>query len=308
MKFRNIFWGVVLIFVGVLFILQNLHIIHFDWINLWRLWPVILVLWGVSILPANTWIKLILTLLILGASIFFMMDQTSPWDAYKYESDVEWWDDGERDNKTAVDQYFDVPFEDSVSFATLTMDAAAGSFYLNETSDYLLEFDKRGSWTNYSYIVKTIDERTELSIMPEDDHITINRKKNNNSVSLSLNTFPVWTINMDVGASSMNFDLTPYKLEKLDVDGGAASFKFKLGDAYEETHVSIDAGASSIKLMIPETSGCDLEISTVLSGRDINGFKKIEHGHYQTENFNEAAKKIYITVDAAVSSYSITRY
>lgn len=310
MKFRNIFWGVVLIFIGMLFILQNLHVIHFDWLNLWRLWPVILVLWGVSILPANSWIKLILTLLILGGSIFFMVDQTSSWDDYDYQSKIEWWDDWDSnsDQKTSIDQYFDVPFEDSVRFATLNMDAAAGSFVVNQTTDNLIQFDKRGSWTNYSYIVKTLDDRTEVRIEPEDDQVTINTKKKNNSVNLSLNTYPIWSITMDVGASSMNFDLTPYKVEELDIDGGAASFKFKLGDAYEETHVKIDAGASSIKLLIPETSGCDLQISTVLSGRDINGFEKLEHGHYQTENFEESLNKIYINVDAAVSSYTITRY
>jgi hypothetical protein len=308
MKFRNIFWGVVLIFVGVLFILQNLHVIHFDWMNLWRLWPVVLVLWGVSILPANSWIKLILTLLILSASIFFMVDQTSPWDDYNYDSNVEWWDDWDSDDATPIDQYFDVPFDDTVSFASLNMDAAAGSFVVDQTTDKLMQFDKRGAMTNYSYIVKTLDDKTEVMIEPEEDKITINRKKNKNSVNLSLNTYPVWTITMDVGASSMNFDLTPYKVKKLDIDGGAASFKFKLGDNYEKTDVNIDAGASSIKLMIPESSGCDLRISTVLSGRDINGFEKIEHGHYQTENFESASNKIFINVDAAVSSYSITRY
>lgn len=308
MKFRNIFWGVVLIFVGVLFILQNLHVIHFDWLNLWRLWPVVLVLWGVSILPANSWIKLILTLLILGASIFFMIDQTTPWDEFDYHSNIEWWDDWDTDDKTPIDQYFDIPFEDTVSFASLNMDAAAGAFVVDQTTDNLMQFDKRGAMTNYSYIVKTLDDKTEVIIEPEEDKITINRKKNKNSVNLSLNTYPVWSINMDVGASSMNFDLTPYKVKELDIDGGAASFKFKLGDAYEETNVKIDAGASSIKLMIPESSGCDLRISTVLSGRDINGFEKIEHGHYQTENFETATKKIFINVDAAVSSYTITRY
>jgi hypothetical protein len=276
--------------------------------NLWRLWPVVLVLWGVSILPANSWIKLILTLLILSASIFFMVDQTSPWDDYSYDSNVEWWDDWDNDKTTPIDQYFDVPFDDTVSFASLNMDAAAGSFVVDQTTDKLMQFDKRGAMTNYSYIVKTLDDKTEVMIEPEEDKITINRKKNKNSVNLSLNTYPVWSINMDVGASSMNFDLTPYKVKSLDIDGGAASFKFKLGDNYEKTDVNIDAGASSIKLMIPESSGCDLRISTVLSGRDINGFEKIEHGHYQTENFESASNKIFINVDAAVSSYSITRY
>jgi len=306
MKFRNIFWGVILIFIGVLFILQNLHFIHFDWMNLWRLWPVVLVLWGVSILPASSWIKLVLTLLVLGASIFFMVDQTSHWD--DYQSRTEWWHDWNREDKTTIDQYFDVPFEDSVSEATLVLDAAAGAFLINETTDQLLEFDKRGSWNNYSYLVKKLDDKTEVMIEPEGDKIRIRKGNNKNDINISLNNYPIWEINMDVGASAMDIDLTPYKVKKLDIDGGAAAFEIRLGDKYPETHVSIDAGASSIEIKIPETSGCDLQTSSVLSGRDINGFEKIDYGHYKTENFDNASHKIFINIDAAVSSYSVTRY
>lgn len=306
MKFRNIFWGVILIFLGVLFFLQNLHVIHFEWVNLWRLWPVIIVLWGVSILPTSSWLKLMLTLLVLGGSLYFIVNQTSNWD--NIDKKVEWWEKWDRNDKEVLDQYFDVPFEDSVQNAILSLDAAAGSFLVNQTTDELLEFDKVGSWTNYSYLVKKLDDKTEVLIEPEGDHINIAKGKHKNDVNISLNSFPVWEMSLDVGASSMDFDLAQFKIKKLELDGGAASFEFKLGDLYPDTHVSIDAGASSIKIQVPESSGCDLKISTVLSGREINGFEKIDHGHYQTDNFDTASNKIYIEVDAAVSSYSILRY
>lgn len=307
MKFRNIFWGVVLIFIGVLFILQNLNVVYFDWVNLWRLWPVVFILWGVSILPANSWIKLILTLLVLGGSLAFMLDQTTRWD-YQ-DTRTEWWDNWDRTDKTSIDQYFNIPFEDTVSSAVLNLDAAAGSFLLNSTSSDLIEFDKVGSFTNYSYVIKKLDDKTEIMIEPEGDHFVIRNKHNKKTdVNISLNEFPVWDIFVDVGASSLNFDLSRFKVKKLDIDSGAASFDLKLGDEYDDTHVNIDAGASSIQFMIPESSGCDLKISSVLSGKEISGFKKIDHGHYQTDNFEDASNKIFIVVDAAVSSYTITRY
>lgn len=306
MKFRNIFWGVILIFIGILFFLQNLHLIHFEWINLWRLWPVIFVLWGISILPTNSWLKLILTMLVLGVSLFFVVNQTSSWN--NLDENVEWWRNWDKSNKAVLDQYFDVPYEDSAQNAMLSLDAAAGSFLINQSTNELVEFDKKGSWTNYTYLVKKLDDKTEVMIEPEGDHINIIKGKNKNNVNISLNKFPVWDMTLDVGASSMDFDLTDFKVKKLDIDGGAASFEIKLGDLYPDTHISIDAGASSIKLQVPESSGCDLQISTVLSGREISGFEKIDHGHYQTENFGEAVNKIYIEVDAAVSSYSIIRY
>jgi len=104
MKFRNIFWGVILILIGVLFILQNLNIVDFEWVSLWRLWPVILVLWGVSILPANNWIKTALVIVVLAGSVYFMLDQTIDWRSdrvFKYDYDHEY-----DNHKTKVNQDF----------------------------------------------------------------------------------------------------------------------------------------------------------------------------------------------------------
>ena len=302
MKFRNIFWGVVLIFLGVLFILSNLNLIYFDWMHLWRLWPVILVLWGVSILPAHNLLKLFLTLVVLGATVVFMVDQTVEWDEEK-DFKIEKWNDYD---KFPVEQTFSIPYEDSVSSAMLDLDIAAGAFEINSNTDNLLDFNKQGPKAKYSYVVKRLDDRAVIRI--DRDEVKITSGKTNHMVNLSLNTAPVWDFDLDIGAAAVSFNLSDYKVGSLDIDGGAASFEIKLGDNNPETTVSIDAGASSIELKIPETSGCDLRINSVLSGKSINGFEKLDHGHYKTENFDDAENKIYINVDAAVSSYTITRY
>lgn len=303
MKFSNVFWGVILIFLGVLFILQNLGMVFFDWRSLWRLWPVILVLWGIAILPAKSWIKLGLTLLVLAGTLVFMFNETV--DVNHFEDNSYWWNEP---SKKSVEQSFTIPFNDTVATATLDLDAAAGSFIIRDSTNKLLEFDKRGSWTHYSYVLKTSEDNAKVIIQPESSHHILMRNHDENDVNMSLNTYPVWDINLDVGASSVKFDLSAFKVKNLDVDAGAASFKIKLGDKYPKININIDAGASSIKLQIPEESGCDLKISSVLSGKTIQGFERIERGHYRTGNFEDSKNKIFISVDAAVSSYTITRY
>lgn len=308
MKFRNIFWGVVLIFLGVLFILQNLNVIHFEWMHLWRLWPVILVLWGVSILPTHNLIKMALTLLVLGGTVYFMVDQTVEWDDPKHIRIEKWddWDDWDEDDSMPVSQSFTIPYDDSVASAMLDLDLAAGAFFIDDSTDNLIDFNKKGDKVKYSYNIKRTDDRAVIKIERENTRIVTGKSKH--KVSLHLNTEPVWDLNIDVGAASLEFDLSDFKVKNLDLDGGAASLDIILGKNYNETYVNIDAGASSIKISIPENSGCDLQISSVLSGKSINGFKKLEHGHYRTDNFTEAGNKIYIEVDAAVSSYEIDRY
>jgi len=308
MKFRNVFWGVILIVVGVLFILQNLHVVDFEWVRLWRLWPVLLVLWGISILPANNWIKSGLLVVVLGGSLYFMLDQTIDWRAdrnytrdynYDYEYD---------DNNTIINQDFEIPYEDTISLAYLDFEAAAGSFYLSDTTNQLLSFTKKGKGGKFTYAVKRSEEKASIYIEREDGDLRFNDDNKSAKIKLALNTEPIWDVDLDVGAAKLDFDLSKFKVKKLDLDGGATSCEIKLGDKYEKTYVNIDAGASEIIIKVPSTSGCDLNLSTVLSGRTISGFEKVDHGHYRTDNFDSAQNKIFITVDAAVSSYTITRY
>jgi len=308
MKFRNVFWGVILIVVGVLFILQNLHVVDFEWVRLWRLWPVLLVLWGISILPANNWIKSGLLVVVLGGSLYFMLDQTIDWRAdrnytrdynYDYEYD---------DNNTIINQDFEIPYEDTISLAYLDFEAAAGSFYLSDTTSQLLSFTKKGKGGKFTYAVKRSEEKASIYIEREDGDLRFNDDNKSAKIKLALNTEPIWDVDLDVGAAKLDFDLSKFKVKKLDLDGGATSCEIKLGDKYEKTYVNIDAGASEIIIKVPSTSGCDLNLSTVLSGRTISGFEKVDHGHYRTDNFDSAQNKIFITVDAAVSSYTITRY
>ncbi|PLW93976.1 MAG: hypothetical protein C0591_13530, partial [Marinilabiliales bacterium] len=212
------------------------------------------------------------------------------------------------DSKAVINQDFNIPYEDSLSMAFLDFDAAAGSFYLSDTTDQLLSFTKRGRGGKYTYAVKRSEDKANIYIEREGEDLRFNNDNKSTKIKLALNNEPVWDVKLDVGAAKLDFDLSQFKLKKLDLDGGAASFEIKLGDKYPTSHVNIDAGASEIILKVPTASGCDLNLSTVLSGRTITGFEKVDYGHYRTDNFDSAQNKIYITVDAAVSSYTITRY
>ena len=44
-------WGIILILIGFVFILENFHIDAWDFA--WKLWPVILILWGANKLLAG---------------------------------------------------------------------------------------------------------------------------------------------------------------------------------------------------------------------------------------------------------------
>lgn len=77
MKSRNLFLGIIIIFVGVVALLSSLDVIDFDWMVAWRLWPMILICIGISILPVKEWLRALLLVLTLAASVLL----------YRYENE-----------------------------------------------------------------------------------------------------------------------------------------------------------------------------------------------------------------------------
>src|SRR5512133_3908586 len=73
MKAKNVIWGLVLVLIGVVFILKNLEIIYFSWYSIWKLWPLALVLIGVTILPVKDGIKIALTVIVLIATVILLL-------------------------------------------------------------------------------------------------------------------------------------------------------------------------------------------------------------------------------------------
>lgn len=56
MKARDIFWGVFFILFGALLILENFEVIDIWWRtrDIWRLWPLILILIGMNLISRRT--------------------------------------------------------------------------------------------------------------------------------------------------------------------------------------------------------------------------------------------------------------
>ncbi len=69
MKSRNLFLGIILLFVGVVTLLVTLDVIDFSWGVAWRLWPMLLILTGIAILPLRDGIKALLLIAALTIGV-----------------------------------------------------------------------------------------------------------------------------------------------------------------------------------------------------------------------------------------------
>ncbi len=298
MSYKRIFWGLILITIGVLFILKNLDVLYFSWATVWRLWPVLLILWGIAVFPMKNWLRLVLSVITILAAFTIASNKTCFKDEFRvhrFFNDKKW-----------EDQHIKLTYDSVVSEATLRLDAAVGSFKIDRATDDLIEFNKYGTLGNYSITSKVNENRKIINIKLENTILNLGRKSDR--VNIQLNKDPVWDFDLDIGAAGFNLNLSDFKVHKLDIDGGAASIKIKLGEKYNMSELNIDAGASSIHISIPEGSGCQINTSTILSSRSFQGFEKVKEHTYRTSHFEEKDNKIYIELDAAVSSLKITRY
>jgi len=50
MKLDRILWGIILLFVGLVLLLENFDVIEFYWRNVWGFWPIFLIIAGINIL------------------------------------------------------------------------------------------------------------------------------------------------------------------------------------------------------------------------------------------------------------------
>ena len=322
MDYKKVFWGVIFILIGLLFVLKNLNILNFSWYQFLNLWPLLLVLWGIALLPIKGFVKLILSLamVVLGIYLVNRYDSGSWFEfhgprAHRHYEKREWRDtrrdrdidrDVDREDAIQDSQYLYFPYSADIKKATLKLDAAAGTFNIRPVSQELIEVTKDGNIGSYSLTSQEAHDRQIVKLTLEEG--TIRGQGLRHQVDIRLHEKPVWDIDLSIGAARIEMDLSPFKTNNINVDGGASSIRLKLGDRQEEVNVDVNAGASSIVIEVPKNAGCQVKTSTVLSGKNMRDFKKTDSGNYQTDNFEESENKIFIKVDVAVSKIEIKRY
>jgi len=316
MKNRNVFWGALLVAIGVLFILDNMDLINFSFSAFVSLWPLLLVAWGISILPVKSVYKTVASLaLVLFALIYGTTSERSYWEdkvrdridhRIHYQNDQDD-NDYESDEETYYTFQFDEEMDSKITNAKLSMDVAAGKFRMEGTSkDHIIDFEAYSNFGPYTSNMVTNGEHADINI--GFDEAVIKGGNNRNRATVKLNPKVEWDLALNIGAADFRGDYRDFKINSIDIDGGASAINIKLGEKQEKTHIKLDAGAASIKIYIPESAGCKIITDSFLVDKQFDGFKKVESGEYLSNNYEESSQKIYIDLDAAISQLTVRRY
>lgn len=305
MNTKNIFSGIFFITVGSLWILKSLDFLTFSWVDFLRLWPVVFIFIGISMIPVKDWIKLVIQILMLALSIglLFISDTDCSIHAtrkYRIEKSI---DKIIVDNEEVEEMQY---AEDSIKFASLNLSIKASKVSFVKGPRLFELADSTTSGKGEIEIEKVI--KKDKAIIDAELYPVESRNNFIPRFKVGLGENPIWDINLNLQATEGIIDFSSFKIEKVTVIAQASSVNLKLGSLQPNVKVMIESGASAVKIQVPKNMKCIVIKDNVLSSFSVKGLKKQDDGSFVSSETVKTIGSIEITIAADVSSIDVVRY
>jgi len=315
MKSKTVFWGMLFISIGILWILKSLGIISFSWFVFIKLWPLILIWIGIKMLPIQDKWKTIfnVTVLTIGIVFLLILSNTNCCN-HKWKKSIcvskEWSYTCNEDNTDTVlctnDNF--IKYENSFENAHLQLTATAGKFVFAPGKELFAIKEAEKSQSNIT-VRSIIEDGNTINIKAEVNPSKKIRQHYSNKYNILLNSNPVWSMNLDLNATSGKIDLSEFKIKELEIESNASSLDLKLGSLYDNVSVKVESNASSVKVYLPHSMKCFLKKDeNTLSSLNVKGLNKQSNNQYASDGIGENAGVIKINIGSSVSSVDVRRY
>ena len=322
--------GLVLVLIGAAFLLNNYGYLHFHWYNIFRLWPIFLVIAGVNLVFAHNkspWATILkITVVVVGLGLLFFGNFGNrynfwPGSNYSYsdnndnddnnsmndDDDDDNDDKGKTDIKTSGNGIFNDPYKADIKYARLNISGGGTVYNLSDTTNQLFNAVTKDAGSRYD-LSHSVDDSTYVLDFHTKNKNGFNFDSDKNQADFRLNVNPIWDIDVETGATKLDFDLSKFKVKELKLHGGAASFNVKLGAPLVLTNVDISTGVSGVDIDIPQNAACSIETDSGLSDNHFEGFNKTSDNNYETPNYNAAKTKMHIHISGGLSDFHVKRY
>ena len=289
-----IFWGLLLITLGGLLLLGNLGLVEVNWSELWRLWPLLVVGAGFSVLATTHWLWKVASVVFIVMAVLAVIGIGT----------------GRFGTNTAElsGQTVSVDAENDIMQADVTVRAGASKLAIK--SDDISEVLRAELKSKGVKLEKDIGREgdTQKIVLSGGMQGGVWLGPQQTTWDITMTERLPMKLTIDAGASNVNADLSKVQITNLAVKAGASSTVITLGDRRTNVNVDIDSGASSTVLRIPKNSGVRLSFDGGLSSREFGDLREVSEGEYQSENNDTAANHIVIKANAGAASFKIERY
>lgn len=296
MKQSNIFWGILIIGIGVYLFLDSFNLVTWNFEFLTPFWSFALILWGLTFFNFPKIVKNIITpvlsifiiLLLIGFAQKSWFCDTN-WNNFHFQN-KHW----QIDEQSLSQYYYSEPLNDSIQTGTLYLDLGAADIHIADCADSLVKIKALSE--NGDYYCNIIDNQAHVHYSSADDTDDwANRKAN-----ILLNSNKAWELNVSAGAGNLFCDLSKNKIKSVHLESGASKAYFKLSNLVDTVKVNIESGVSQIKLEIPKEYNCITSQNQVLSS--ITSYEKDKKA---SKNMK---KVVYLDFSGALSNLNVVYY
>lgn len=330
MKRDRLFTGMFLLWIGILFLLDNFNVISFHWGNIIGLWPLLLIMSGINLVfkhydsSGYTPIRIAIFSIIL-AIVAYRGIQPADHNLFGKYFGKEFFnddngniniggDDDDNDGKKEIlkvegNSVYNIPYLPTVKVASLNIKGGGATYTLKDTTNRLFSAATHELTGKFVFNSTATDSSRTINFDTNNANHSINWDSDKgNQANIKLNPNPEWNIDIAAGASKMDLDLIKFKIRTLLVKGGATSMDVKLGQPVGIMNVDISTGVSEVNISVPASAACHINSKTGLSSKTFDGFEAKSNNQYETAGFAAAPKKIYINLKGGISDFSVKRY
>jgi len=293
----------VLIAIGCVFLLQNLgYLPPNTWVNLWRLWPLVLVLAGLELLfgsrlPPLALAALVLVVLVIGVTALGprVPQATGSAETSSATTDLDGASQAAVTVQFGAGQLILGPLAQAAptTLASMQYDGPPGTAPAPHSSvsgdTFALAYQVGGSrgGPNFPPFVGQSAPATRMEI------------ELNPSV-------PLTSLIVQTGAADAQLDLSSLRLGNLDVSVGAATAWIRLPQTGATT-ARINSGAATITLEIPQGVAAQIRQRGGLSTFTIDQsrFPQVGEGLYRSPDFEAAPNRVDLDLETGVTTVRI---
>ncbi len=288
-------WGILLLFLGVVFLLQTLNVLPWGlWETLWRFWPVLIIIIGLGILLRryNVWLVSLLVLTMLGACLGIAI-----------------WQYGSPSPAGTVTRSYSEPIG-NMEYAQIEVDFTAGSLTIGSLPPGSPNFVEAASEARNSHGSMNVDFHRQDG----EGKLYLSTERANqpfwggDGIRWDINltgSIPL-TINIKSAASNMELELSELKVSELRLDIDAGNCKVTMPSSADTTHVYIKADVANIELTIPDGVAAKIWADIDLSAFDVDESRFPKQGdYYISDNFDTAQNRIYLEIDCDVGRVQV---
>ena len=286
-------WGVFLLFLGIVFLLQTIGIIPWGlWATLWRFWPILIIAFGLGILLRhyNPWLASTLLLVMFLACLGVSFCQ--------YESSV-------LSGETASS--YKVPM-DRLQSADVEIDFTAGSLIVNSLPRSSSDFVEVISGAENS-------ERTIRASFLNQDGIgrlnltteRVNRQFWNETLwDIALSRDLPLTLDVEANICNIDIDLGELKINGLEMDIDASNCQVIMPASTGAIRAHIKADIANLEIIIPDSSSARIKINSDLASVHVDSSRfQYKNGYYISDDFDAAASQIELEINCNIGRVEV---